>query len=300
MVDAGGGRVRPLHDHAGQHRRERRAALDPALAAPQGFGARMGRRRLRADLRRVHAHRRQARRPLRAAADVRRRPGDLHPLVARLRPRGQRDRADRGARRPGPRRCADEPGDAVDHHRHLPAAAAWDRDRHLGRRLGARARDRPARRRPDHPAHQLELDLLHQRADRRDRNRRGVRVHRRVARHLGRAAARRRRPRHLGPRPVRAHLRADRGEQLRLDVAADPGRVRGGGRRARRVRAARGAPAAADARPVALPESHLRRGEHGDAARRARDVRRLLLRLALHAAGARLLADSRPARASCR
>ena len=47
-------------------------------------------------------------------------------------------------------------------------------DRHLGRRLRDRARDRPARRRPDRRQHQLELDLLHQRAG-------GRRGHRRLA-----------------------------------------------------------------------------------------------------------------------
>ena len=117
----------------------------------------------------------------------------------------------------------------------LPAAAARHGDRHLGRRLGARARDRPARRRPDHRARQLELDLLHQRPDR-DRSRSLPRsaLHRRVARHLARAAARRARPGHVRDRPVRAHLRADRGEQLRLELAAHPRLVRDRRRRARR------------------------------------------------------------------
>ena len=57
------------------------------------------------------------------------------------------------------------------------------------------------------------------------------------------------------------------------------------------VRPARGAPAAADARPLALPQPDLQRRQHGDAPGLAGDVRRLLLRLALHAAGAGLLAD---------
>src|ERR671925_430584 len=51
-------------------------------------------------------------------------------------------------------------GYALEHRRHLPAAPARHRDRHLGGRIGTRARDRPTRRRPDHGAHQLELDLL--------------------------------------------------------------------------------------------------------------------------------------------
>ena len=84
-----------------------------------------------------------------------------------------------GADRPGRRRGADEPGDAVDHRRDLPAAAARDGDRHLGRRLRARARDRPARRRPAHRAPELALDLLHQRPGRGARDRGQLPVDRR-------------------------------------------------------------------------------------------------------------------------
>ena len=58
------------------------------------------------------------------------------------------------------------------------------RHRHLGRGLGARPRDRSARRRPDHRAGQLELDLLHQRPDRVARDRVRLHLHQRVARHL--------------------------------------------------------------------------------------------------------------------
>ena len=63
----------------------------------------------------------------------------------------------------------------------FPAEAARDRNRHLGRRLRARAGDRAARRRDHHRADQLELDLLHQRPGRSDRDRRRLRLHRRVA-----------------------------------------------------------------------------------------------------------------------
>src|SRR3982750_309984 len=42
-----------------------------------------------------------------------------------LRLREQCGRVDRRARRPGCRRRADESGDAVDHHRDVPAASAW-------------------------------------------------------------------------------------------------------------------------------------------------------------------------------
>ena len=116
-------------------------------------------------------------------------------------------------------------------------------------------------------------------------------LHRRVARHLARAAAGRARADHLGDRAVRAHLRVHRGEQLRLDVGADPRLVRRRRSRAPHVRAARAAPAAADAQPRALPQPHVQRCEHGDALHRARDVRDVLLRLAVHAERARLLAD---------
>ena len=74
----------------------------------------------------------------------------------------------------------------------------------------------------------------------------------RVARHVTRAAARPAGPAHLGDRPARARLRADRGEQLRLDVGPDPRALRDRGRRAQQLRLPRDAPAAADARPVAL------------------------------------------------
>ena len=75
--------------------------------------------------------------------DLHRRPGHLHRRLALVRARRRRRVADRRPHRPGRRRRADEPGDTLDHHRHLPAAAARNGDRHLGRRLGARPRDRP-------------------------------------------------------------------------------------------------------------------------------------------------------------
>ena len=53
----------------------------------------------------------------------------------------------------------------------FPPKRARDGDRDLGGRLGARARDRPARRRPAHRAPELALDLLRQRPGRRGRDR---------------------------------------------------------------------------------------------------------------------------------
>ena len=154
------------------------------------------------------------------------------------------EHADRGARRAGRRRGADEPRDAVDHRRHLPAEAARAGDRDLGRHLGARARDRPARRRPAHRASELALDLLRQRPGRRHRDRGQPPADHGVE---GRDAREPRpaRPRHLGARPLRAHVRPDRGEHVRLDVRADRRLVRRRGRRAGLVRADRAAPAAA-------------------------------------------------------
>ena len=65
----------------------------------------------------------------------------------------------------------------------------------------------------------------------------------------------------------------------------------GRGRRARPVRRPGAPPARADARPLALPQLDLRRREYGDAARRAGDVRDVLLQLALSPESPRLLGD---------
>ncbi len=83
-----------------------------------------------------------------------------------------------------------------------------------------------------------------------------LRVHRRVARHLARAAADVPGLVTSANRAVRAHLRPDRGEQLRLDarrassVAFAIAAVSLVG-----VRPARAAPAVADARPLAVPRT---------------------------------------------
>ena len=101
------------------------------------------------------------------------------------------------------------------------------------------------------------------------------------------------RPAHVRDRPVRAHVRADRGEQLRLDA-------RRGSSAPSRSRPSRSSAFVLLERHQRLPmldlvpvqEPHVRRREHRDAAVGARDVRRLLLRLALHAEHPRLLADA--------
>ena len=262
----------------------------------------MGRRLLRADVRDVHAHGRQARGLLRPAPALHHRPGDLHARVARLRARAERRLPHRRPRRAGPRRGDHEPGDARDHHRDVPASSAGDGDRHLGRRLGDGARHRPAARRADHRPHRLELDLLRQRPGRRARHHRRPLGDRREPRHLARAASRPAGAGDVGGRPLRAHVRADRGQLVRLDVAAHPRDLRRRRDRAGGVRPARAAPARADARPDALPGLDVHRGEPHDAARLAGDVRHLLLQLALpperprllgHADGRGLPADDR-------
>ncbi len=192
----------------------------------------------------------------------------------------------------------DEPGDALDHRRDVPAAAAGDGDRDLGGRVGARARDRPPRRRAADGARELELDLLRQRPRRDPRHLRQLPPDRRVARPDARAA-RPAWPRDVGDRALRAHLRADRGEHLRLGIRADRGRVRVSAASLVLLRAARAPPARADARPHALPKPDLRRRQPGRSARRARDVRRLLLRLPVHAEHPRLLGRPGRARRSC-
>ena len=73
VVDARSGRVRPVHDHARQHGGERRAADDGEGPPRLDLVARVDRHRLRADVRGADDHRRQARRPLRPAAYLRRR-----------------------------------------------------------------------------------------------------------------------------------------------------------------------------------------------------------------------------------
>ena len=244
MVDTRRRLVRPLHDHARQHRRERRAAGDSGRPRRRPLTAAVDRHRLRAQLRGADADRRQARRRVRPQADLRRRHRRLHRRVALVRARRLERDADRRARRSGCRRCADEPGDALDHRRDLPAEGAGDGDRDLGRRLGARARDRPARRRPADRAVELALDLLRQRSGGRDRDRRQLPVHHRVERRDA-PEPRPARARDVGTWPVRAHLRSDRGERVRLDVGADCRLVRRCGRRAHVVRRDRAAAAVA-------------------------------------------------------
>ena len=101
---------------------------------------------------------------LRPARDLHRRARDLHGRLALVRA-GRRSRvADRRAHGAGRRRCADEPGDALDHHRDVPDAPARARRSGSGP-ASPRSRSRSARSSAAcSPSGELELDLLHQRA----------------------------------------------------------------------------------------------------------------------------------------
>ena len=169
--------------------------------------ARVDRQRLHALLRRAARHRRAPRRPVRppqiflagvvvfagSSAAIGFSPSDTW-LVAW--------RAVQGVG------CgADDARDAVDHHQRLPAAGARQGDRHVGRRLGDGARDRPRRRRLPRRERQLAVDLLPQ-PPRRRRRRRDHAVRRaRVARRDRRADGRRPRRRDADDRPRRARAR---------------------------------------------------------------------------------------------
>ncbi len=138
-----------------------------------------------------------------------------------------------GANRAGRGCSADEPRHAIDHRGHVPTCPTRCRDRHLGGCVGSCARDRAARRRAVDRAPGLELDLLREHPGRHRRDRGEPPAHRRVE---GRDA----RPTrssgvgHVRSRVLRADVRVDRGERVRLELAADRGSVHGRGRCARR------------------------------------------------------------------
>jgi MFS family permease len=205
---------------------------------------------------------------LRPPPDLHGRARRLHRRLARLRSRDQRWLPDRRARRAGPRRRDDEPGDAVDHRRDVPAEGARQGDRHLGRRLGHGARDRPARRRlltehvnwnwiffinvPIGIAGLLAIPFLIDESRDTSREQRPD-VPGLVDSAVGLFAL------------TYAFIEAN---NVRLDVDADPRLVRGRRVADRRLRAARAPAAPADARPLALPQPHVQRRERGDALRR--------------------------------
>ena len=202
-------------------------SIQKSLRSP-GLRARVGRRRLRADLRGVHAHRRQARRPASAGAASSSRASSSSPPP--LWPAGSQPGANMliGAR------VIQGLGAAMMNPATLSIITVTFPPRQRGTAIGIWA-----------GVSALALAIgplvggiiseyvnwnwiffinvpigLIAIAVR-------VRVHQRVERHLARAAPGHPGPRQLGDRPVRPQLRADRGEQLRL------GRRRGSWSRSR-------------------------------------------------------------------
>ena len=178
-TDVAGRRARPLaradgplprrpDDRAGRDDRERRPAVDPRRPRLLGDLARVGGQRLPADLRRLPAAGRPARRPLRPEADVPDRHRPLHRRVGRVRPVGHPGAARRLAGGAGARRRAGVRGGALAAHDAVHGARRPGQgDGHLRlRALGRRRGRRAARRRADRPP-ELALDLPRQRPGRR-------------------------------------------------------------------------------------------------------------------------------------
>ena len=138
VADPGRDVLRPVPDHARQHDRQRRAALDPARPRRVALDARVDDQRLRPLLRRADHARRQAGRPLRPQAPV---PGRASASSPRCRSPAPWRRASSGWWHSAPAQGVggrpDEPAHPVDHRRRLPPPRAGHRHRHLGRHLGA-------------------------------------------------------------------------------------------------------------------------------------------------------------------
>ena len=158
--------ARARHGHARQPRRVDGAAGHPHRPRRVDRGSRVDGQRVHADVRRLPPHRRRARRPVRAAAHVRRRPRDLHRGFCA----GRAGAVDRGAR--GRTRAQGVGGaivaaaDADDPQRGGSGRAPWPRARRVGWHRRPGRRTRPARRRRGHRGPVLAVDLLDQRADR--------------------------------------------------------------------------------------------------------------------------------------
>ena len=147
--------------------RERRAALHPDRSPLLAGEPAVGDQRLRARVRRVPAPRRAPRRPARAQARLHGRTRHLHARLAAVRPRVERDVADRVPRAPGPRRGDDHAGGALDPRRDFQRGSrAQHRPRRLGRRRRLRRRSRRPVRRDPHRFPLVAVDLLRQRPGR--------------------------------------------------------------------------------------------------------------------------------------
>ena len=262
----------------------------------------MGRQRLHGHLRRLPAARRSRRGPARAPARVRVRADAVRACLAGRRTRRLQGPADRGPCGPGPRRRDRRPGVAFDPHDHVRGGpGSQPRGRHLGRDGRRRRRCRRASRRHPHRRLGLALDLVHQRPDRADRGRHGPALHRRGRGQAQRTELRPRRRDHGHARAIAAGAR-DRPHgrhRLGLDPDACPDRRRrraAGGVRRDRGPVREGPVDAASHLRVA----HAARVEHRRVHARRRDVRDVVLPLAVPPAGARVLAVNAPGSRSCR
>lgn len=182
LVGTGRALCRAVDGHSRRDHRERGAAVHPAEPRVLLIGPGLGGQCLSGPLRWPATACRAARRPHRAQARLRRRPGHVHGCLAAVRCGPGPSDAARLPVRPGHRRR----GDLCRHPRHgrapVPAAeGAGQGHRRLQFRPVRRRLDGPPRRRRPDADHQLALDLLRQRPDR----------------HRGRAVGR-----------TRAHIRA--------------------------------------------------------------------------------------------
>ena len=204
---------------------------------------------------------RGARRSLRAQADVRDRPLNLHGGLGRRRACAEHRPARRRARGAGRRRRDRHAAHAHAACRGLPGRAPRDGDRRVVGRQRDRRRDRPARRRRGRAGHLLALDLLDQRParSRPDPARRApADGESRPLRHA--------RPARPGLRPagrLRSRVRARARAVARLDECDRPGLDDRRRAPARRLRRARAPHERADAADVVLRETLLRCDQRG-------------------------------------
>ena len=213
--------LRAVHDHARQHGRERRAAVDPAATSAPASRASSGPSTpTRSASRVLLVDRRAARRHLRPPADVpdrRRRSSPLSSATAGL--------------APGHRRCWSSAAssrasaaalmmpatlsivtNAFEPHERGKAIGTWAGVSALALAIG------PVARRPAHRARLLARDLLPQHPGRGRRRRRDPLRGPRVARRDGRPRGRLPRRRHADRRPHGAGPRPDRGQRVGLGL----------------------------------------------------------------------------------
>ena len=236
------------------------AAPYPGESSHRRRGAAVGSEPLQRELRRLHPHRRDARRSLRAAAGVRDRVGPVRRRLAGLRPGTQRRGPDRRAR-PGRRgRRARAPRLAVDPQRQLRRRSpSHQRPGGVGQRLRSGPGGRAVDRRLAGRALELAKHVLGDRAGGGGHHGAGPAGPRIVG--PGGAPARPARPGAGGGRAHRALARPDPGAELGVGIVAGRGGAGSGGRQhrgLRRGRAACGQPDGA-AGGVRAPAVHRRR-----------------------------------------